>query len=226
MRTCEFVGCEEEHHINGLCKGHFGQQERGKELRRIEYSDKRAICAADDCVNEFFLRPIGTPRVYCSRRCSDRIRKQRKRARIRKDGGELYAWKKPEQPRCSVDGCGIGRHARGLCPMHYERLMKRGDVGEAASRHNPGVWKTNATGYAVRFKDGERQLQHREVMGEMIGRPLHSWESVHHKNGVRDDNRPENLELWVRNQPAGQRLEDIISWVVEHYPLEVKRLLN
>ena len=110
--------------------------------------------------------------------------------------------------------------------MHYERWRVHGDPGQAASKQNPGVWKTNAVGYAVRFKDGERQLQHREVMAEMIGRSLHEWESVHHKNGIRDDNRSENLELWVTHQPYGQRLEDIISWVVENYPVEVKRLLN
>ena len=110
--------------------------------------------------------------------------------------------------------------------MHYTRLKKEGDVGEIASRQNPGVWKTNAVGYAVRFLDGEKQLQHREVMSEMIGRPLYGWESVHHKNGVKDDNRPENLELWASHQPCGQRLDDILKWVVENYPQEVKRLLN
>lgn len=49
-------------------------------------------------------------------------------------------------------------------------------------------------------------LEHRAVMERMIGCALEPHESVHHKNGVRDDNRPENLELWSRlRQPAGQR---------------------
>ena len=226
MRKCTFTDCDEEHHIGGLCKGHFAQKERGKKLRRIEYSDQMAVCSADDCANEFYLRTIGSPRRYCSRRCAGRMQKQRQRERVQVEGGEVYAWKKPGQPRCSIDGCQNGKYARGWCVMHYSRWTLEGDPGEAAPRQNPGVWKTNAAGYVIRFINGEKQSQHREVVMEMIGRPLHEWENVHHINGVKDDNRPENLELWVKPQPTGQRLEDIISWVVENYPVEVKRLLN
>ena len=49
-------------------------------------------------------------------------------------------------------------------------------------------------------------------MADMIGRPLLGNESVHHKNGDRTDNRPENLELWVKSQPAGQRVIDLVEW--------------
>lgn len=58
-------------------------------------------------------------------------------------------------------------------------------------------------------------FQHVVVMSEILGRPLVRGENVHHKNGVRDDNRPENLELWVTSQPAGQRPEDLVVWAKE-----------
>ena len=62
----------------------------------------------------------------------------------------------------------------------------------------------------VFIKDNNRWIpEHRLVMEQMIGRPLKKGESVHHKNGKRNDNRQENLELWVTSPRYGQRAVDV-----------------
>lgn len=112
--------------------------------------------------------------------------------------------------RCTIEGCSNPLSAMGYCTMHYARWNTHGDphVKLKGGVKNPTYRYKNVHGYVTRLVDGKRVGEHRLVMAEHLGRPLLETESVHHINGVRGDNRIENLELWTRAQPPGVRVED------------------
>lgn len=123
---------------------------------------------------------------------------------------------------CVVPGCGGKRVGNGLCRLHYQRVWKHGDLG-AGRRESEG--HIDRKGYhCIRIKGREYKV-HRLVMEQAIGRPLLAHERVHHVNGVRTDNRPENLELWSVSQPSGQRVTDKVAWAIELLELYAPELL-
>lgn len=120
---------------------------------------------------------------------------------------------------CAEEDCSRRRHALGYCSTHYARLQKHGST--ELQEKEPREWVSKA-GYVMVY-DPQHPLanssgnvfKHRAVMARHIGRMLLPAESVHHINGNRQDNRLENLELWSKSQPAGQRVEDKVSWALE-----------
>jgi HNH endonuclease len=125
-----------------------------------------------------------------------------------------------KQELCIVAGCSKKTHSSEYCGKHYRRFLKYGDplVSQFKNVRPAGAGAITSGGY-IRIqhpkKNGKTILEHRWIMEQFLGRELLSFENIHHKNGNKQDNKIENLELWIKRQPTGQRAEDLYVWAQE-----------
>ena len=121
---------------------------------------------------------------------------------------------------CSISGCTRPRSSRGWCNTHYERWRRNGDLivrttdapdGTRRIIKQNGYFRIKAAGHPLAWGGSAQDwlLEHRQVLYEAIGpgeHPCHwcgariEWDGsgkrellADHVNGVRADNRPENL---------------------------------
>ena len=115
--------------------------------------------------------------------------------------------------------CEAKHLAKGMCLNHYMRNFRNGTPQKIQRTAKPGGsparYRYVAAHGHPNCNSSGMIMEHRLVMSRHLGRPLLPHENVHHINGVRWDNRIENLELWSRSQPAGQRVEDKVAWAIE-----------
>ena len=209
-RTCEVEGCARPAQNGGLCWGHRSQRRRGQPFAPLTERRKvlpGATCSAAGCGNRPRARGL----------CQAHYRQQRL-------GIALHPLKPVRRyAHCTFEGCERPVHGQGLCSSHH---AQRADgksltpLGPSRGERPIGATRVERNGY-VKEKVGSHPnakngwiLQHVLVVSRALGRPLEPGENVHHVNGVRSDNRLENLELWTTSQPTGQRVSDKVEWAL------------
>ena len=219
---CEAPECERAVYARGLCGRHYKQWQR------------HGLVQPDQAPKDCAVRGCGRKAVTRGW-CHGHYLRWSRQGDVKAD----VPLTRPVRDVCKVDDCERGGHSGGCCRTHARRAQLYGDAQAGGPMRTNGAGGSLSHGYwniAVPPRSRhlvppgrKAELEHRLVMAAQLGRPLLPDEVVHHRNGDRLDNRPENLELWTTAQPKGQRVADKLEFahaLIVRYDVEAADALG
>jgi len=189
--------CSSKVYSNGWCVAHYGRWQRHGDPLGVPAPREQKLCSIPDCST--YVKARGWCQLHYKN--------------WQRQGDPLLSYR--DTLTCSCSKCTALRPDENFwCSKHFAMILTGKHPEEIESQSG---WWINAYGYIIvsfpKVEGQTRRLsQHRLVMETYLGRELDPTETVHHKNGIRDDNRLANLELWSKAHVPGQRVKDQIEW--------------
>lgn len=177
---CKLCGKEKEYKYPSTVKDYCSQKCSNTANWENKEKGKRVTLVCETCKDKFELlesvkrarEKKGEKIKYCSEKCMGLAMRTGEIKKCLNCESEFYTTRT--------------KYCSAKCGAEYRK--------KTGAHKRKGYWYEN--GYKVLYtEDGKGIKEHIKIVQDLLGRKLREDEHVHHINGIKDDNRVENLHL-------------------------------